>query len=169
MRQPRPPTKITLDGYAASHRAVADLEKTGEWPKRVGVRSNKYLNHTIEPDHRGVKQRLATMRGVSERQRWSSAASSWRKRSSKGSSRSASFAEPRQPCRKSGGPAWLRKQTTPDRRGKHDRLPSQSEICTRTRSTWFLRNGRPPRLSICSPQLLARVEYSIYVQGLEKA
>jgi transposase-like protein len=46
MRQPRPPTKITLDAYAASHRAVADLKKTGELAKRVRVRSRQYLNHT---------------------------------------------------------------------------------------------------------------------------
>jgi hypothetical protein len=64
MRQPRPPIKITLDAYAASHRAVADRKKTGAWPMRVGVRSNKYLNHTIEPDHRRVKQRLRPMRGL---------------------------------------------------------------------------------------------------------
>jgi len=45
-------------------------------------------------------------------------------RSRKGSSRSASFADPRQQCRKSGGPPWLRKQTTPDRRGTTDCRPS---------------------------------------------
>jgi hypothetical protein len=41
---------------------------------------------------------------------------------------------------------WLRKQTTPDRRGRHDRLPSQSEICTRTISSSFsisTVSGRP--------------------------
>ena len=42
MRQPRPPTKIALDAYAASQRAVADRKKTGELPKRVRVRSSKY-------------------------------------------------------------------------------------------------------------------------------
>jgi hypothetical protein len=44
--------------------AVADLKKAGEWPKHVGVRSRKYLNHTIEPDHRRVKQRPGPMRGL---------------------------------------------------------------------------------------------------------
>ena len=34
----RTPTKITLDGYAASHRAVADLKENGELPTRVVVR-----------------------------------------------------------------------------------------------------------------------------------
>jgi hypothetical protein len=39
--------------------------------------------------------------------------------------RDFSFADPRQQSRKSGGPPWLRRQTTPDRRGKHDRrVPS---------------------------------------------
>ena len=105
MRQQRLPTKITLDAYAASHRAVADLKKTGELPKRVRVRSSKYLNNTIEQDHCRVKQRLGPMLGLKSfrTQRSSSAASSWRKRSRKGSSRSASFADPRQQCRKSGG------------------------------------------------------------------
>ena len=50
MRHQRTPTKITLDAYAASHRAVADLKRTGELPKRVRVRSRKYLNKIIEQD-----------------------------------------------------------------------------------------------------------------------
>jgi len=40
----------------------------------------------------------------------------------KGRSRSAHFAEPRQPCRKSGGPPWLHEQTTAGRSaGIHQR------------------------------------------------
>lgn len=35
MKGQRIPTKITLDGYAASHRAVADLKGNGELPARV--------------------------------------------------------------------------------------------------------------------------------------
>jgi len=35
MKQPRIATKITLDAYAASHRAVADWKQAGELPKRV--------------------------------------------------------------------------------------------------------------------------------------
>ena len=42
---------------------MADRKKTGELAKRVRVRSRQYLNHTIEPDHRRVKQRLGPMRG----------------------------------------------------------------------------------------------------------
>ena len=59
----RVPTKVTLDAYAASHRAVADLKGDGELPKRVVVRSSKYLNNLIEQDHRRIKQRLRPMLG----------------------------------------------------------------------------------------------------------
>ena len=63
MREQRTPTKITLDAYAAS--PPADLKTTGELPKRVKVRSSKYLNNnnTIEQDHRRVKHRLGRMLG----------------------------------------------------------------------------------------------------------
>ena len=64
MKNQRMPTKITLDAYAASHRAVADLKASGELPERVRVRSNKYLNNLIEQDHRRVKQRLRPMLGL---------------------------------------------------------------------------------------------------------
>jgi transposase-like protein len=64
IKSQRMPTKTTLDAYAASHRAVADLKASGELPKRVGVRSNKYLNNLIEQDHRRVKQRLRPMLGL---------------------------------------------------------------------------------------------------------
>jgi hypothetical protein len=40
------------------------LKKTGELAKRVRVRSSKYLNNTIEQDHRRVKQRLRPMLGL---------------------------------------------------------------------------------------------------------
>ena len=64
IRSQRMPAKITLDACAASHRAVADLQETGELSKRVRVRSNKYLNNLIEQDHRRVKQRLRPMLGL---------------------------------------------------------------------------------------------------------
>jgi transposase-like protein len=64
MRGQRVPTKITLDGYAASHRAVGELKDTGELPKRVLLRSSKYLNNLIEQDHRRVKHRLGPMLGL---------------------------------------------------------------------------------------------------------
>jgi transposase-like protein len=64
MKRQRIPTKITLDAYAASHRAVAQMKQAGELPKRVKVRSSKYLNNLIEQDHRRVKQRLRPMLGL---------------------------------------------------------------------------------------------------------
>ncbi len=64
MKNQRVPTKITLDAYAASHRAVAELKDGGELPKRVRVRSSKYLNNMIEQDHRRVKQRIRAMVGL---------------------------------------------------------------------------------------------------------
>jgi putative transposase len=62
MKGQRTPTKITLD--AASHRAIAQLKSNGELPKRVPVRTSKYLNNLIEQDHRRVKQRLHPMLGL---------------------------------------------------------------------------------------------------------
>jgi hypothetical protein len=64
MKGQRTPIKITLDAYAASHRAVADLKEDGELPKRVLLRSSKYLNNLIEQDHRRIKQRLRPMLGL---------------------------------------------------------------------------------------------------------
>ena len=40
MENQRVPTKITLDAYAASHRAVVE-EENGELPKRVRTRTSK--------------------------------------------------------------------------------------------------------------------------------
>ena len=57
------PRTITLDGYAASHRAVRELKADGLLPAKTKLRSSKYLNNLIEQDHRGVKQRIATMLG----------------------------------------------------------------------------------------------------------
>jgi len=58
MKGQRTSTKITLDAYAGSHRAVADLKENGELPKRVPLRSSKYLNH------RRIKQPLRPMLGL---------------------------------------------------------------------------------------------------------
>ncbi len=57
------PTTITLDGYAASHRAVRELKAEGSLPAATKLRSSKYLNNLIEQDHRSVKQRVAVMLG----------------------------------------------------------------------------------------------------------
>jgi len=42
------PQKITLDGYAASHEAVGELQKEGVLPANLIVRTSKYLNNLIE-------------------------------------------------------------------------------------------------------------------------
>jgi transposase-like protein len=57
------PRVITLDGYAASHRAVAKLKEVGTLPRRVRIRSSKYLNNVVEQDHRRIKQRIRPMLG----------------------------------------------------------------------------------------------------------
>jgi transposase-like protein len=64
MKGQRTPTKITLDAYAASHCAVADLKEDGELPRPVLVRSSKYLNNLIEQEQRRIKQRLRPMLGL---------------------------------------------------------------------------------------------------------
>jgi hypothetical protein len=57
----RPPQTITLDGYAASHRAVREMKNDGPLPGRTRLRSSKYLNNLIEQDHRGIKSRTDPM------------------------------------------------------------------------------------------------------------
>jgi transposase-like protein len=57
------PQKITLDGYAASHVAVGELQEEGTLPAKLLVRTNRYLNNVIEQDHRRVKQRVRPMLG----------------------------------------------------------------------------------------------------------
>jgi transposase-like protein len=63
VKNTRQPTKITLDAYAASHRAVREMKETGELSRRVRVRSSQYLNNLIEQGHRRVKQRVRPMLG----------------------------------------------------------------------------------------------------------
>jgi transposase-like protein len=57
------PQKITLDGYAASHAVVAELQEEGVLPPTLTVRTNRYLNNVIEQDHRCIKQRVRPMLG----------------------------------------------------------------------------------------------------------
>ncbi len=45
--QQRFPRTITLDGYAASHRAVRELKADGSLPANTRLRSSKYLNNPI--------------------------------------------------------------------------------------------------------------------------
>jgi transposase-like protein len=49
------PRTITLDGYAASHRAVREMKAEGQMPTDTKPRSAKYQ------DHRGVKARIGPM------------------------------------------------------------------------------------------------------------
>lgn len=57
------PNTITLDGYAASHRAVREMMADGQLASDTKLRSSKYLNNLIEQDHRGVKLRIGPMLG----------------------------------------------------------------------------------------------------------
>ena len=61
--QGRAPLRITLDGYAASHRAVREMPSEHEVWKHTRLRSSKYLNNLIEQDHRGIKSRTGPMLG----------------------------------------------------------------------------------------------------------
>ena len=61
--QKRAPVSITLDGYAASHRAVREMPREGDAWKHTKLRSSKYLNNLIEQDHRGIKSRTGPMFG----------------------------------------------------------------------------------------------------------
>jgi transposase-like protein len=63
MKKHSTPRVITLDAYAASHRAITELKSTGMMARRVGIRSSKYLNNVVEQDHRRIKQRIRTMLG----------------------------------------------------------------------------------------------------------
>ena len=57
------PETITLDGYAASHRAVREMKTDELLPRRTKLRSSKYLNNLIEQDHRHIKARVNVMLG----------------------------------------------------------------------------------------------------------
>jgi hypothetical protein len=58
MNHSRTPTKITLDAYAGSHRAVLEIKETetAELPRGVKVRSSQYLSvcgtPRVEQGHR---------------------------------------------------------------------------------------------------------------------
>jgi transposase-like protein len=57
------PKSITLDGYPATHAAIAELKKGGVLRTEAKVWTSKYLNNLVEQDHRRVKQRLYPMPG----------------------------------------------------------------------------------------------------------
>ncbi len=61
--QGRAPVSITLDGYAASHRAAREMPSENKAWQHTRLRSSKYLNNLIEQDHRGIKSRTRPMLG----------------------------------------------------------------------------------------------------------
>jgi putative transposase len=65
------PQAITLDGYAASHRAVREMKSDDLLPSTTRLRSSRYLSKLIEQDHRNIKSRVNFMPGF---KRFSSAA-----------------------------------------------------------------------------------------------
>jgi transposase-like protein len=57
------PRSVTLDGNAASHRAMRLLcDEDSRW-RPVLVRCCRYLNNIVEQDHRAIKRRCASMLG----------------------------------------------------------------------------------------------------------
>jgi transposase-like protein len=63
MKKHGTPRVITLDAYAASHRAITELKSAGTVAHSVGTRSSKYWNNIVEQDHRRIKQRIRPMLG----------------------------------------------------------------------------------------------------------
>jgi transposase-like protein len=59
----RSPQTVTLVGYAASPRAVREMKTDDVLPRRTRLRTSKYLNNTVEQDHRGIKSRTLPMLG----------------------------------------------------------------------------------------------------------
>jgi transposase-like protein len=66
MKRHGTPRVITLDAYAASHRAITELKSVGTMARRVGIRSSKYLNNIVEQNHRRIKQRIRPMLGLKQ-------------------------------------------------------------------------------------------------------
>jgi transposase-like protein len=57
------PDRITLDGYPATHSAIAELRKSALLLPEMKVWTSKYLNNLVKQDHRRVKQRIYPMLG----------------------------------------------------------------------------------------------------------
>jgi transposase, IS6 family len=57
------PRTITLDGYAASHRAVREMKRDSRLPGGTMLRSWKYLDNLIKQDHRHIRSRVNVMLG----------------------------------------------------------------------------------------------------------
>jgi transposase-like protein len=61
MKKHGTPRVITLDAYAASRRAIMELQSVGTLARRVVMWSSKYLNDVAEQDHRHIEQRVRAM------------------------------------------------------------------------------------------------------------
>ncbi len=61
------PRSITLDGFEPSHCALRRMGIRGDFnffgPNPMKIRSSKYLNNTVEQDHRRIKFRVSAMLG----------------------------------------------------------------------------------------------------------
>jgi transposase-like protein len=58
------PETITVDKSGANLAAVGAL--TAERPTSIKIRQNKYLNNTVEQDHRAVKHIIKSMMGFTD-------------------------------------------------------------------------------------------------------
>jgi transposase-like protein len=79
MKNTRVPTKITLDAYAASHRAVREMKEGGELPCRVKIRFSQYLNNLVEQE----SESEATSRPMLRFKRFDNALATIRNRASR--------------------------------------------------------------------------------------
>ena len=71
--QSHPPKTITLDGSAASHRAVREMKEDGVLPEDTKVRSSKYLNNLVEQiatSNQGRTSCLVSSNSRTPRSRW---------------------------------------------------------------------------------------------------
>jgi len=58
------PSKINVDGHAATHLALRLLRREDNRWQSVHVRGIRYLNNIVEQDHRAIKRRCAPMLGL---------------------------------------------------------------------------------------------------------
>jgi transposase-like protein len=58
------PTKINLDGNAATHRGLRLLGEEDQRWCSIEIRARRYLNNIVEQDHRAIKRRCASMLGL---------------------------------------------------------------------------------------------------------
>jgi transposase-like protein len=58
------PTRINLDGNAATHRGLRLLAGEDRRWCSVELRVRRYLNNVVEQDHRAIKQRCASVLGL---------------------------------------------------------------------------------------------------------